>query len=303
MTHSTKQRLAYINGEWTDDPAALTVSVDDIGFLVGATVSDRLRTFAGKVFRLDEHAARFQRSLEIVGIDTQPTVDEMRRAVADFPQRNRDRIDAEDDWSISVFATPGVVSRRKPTLCVHGQHLPFADWSKQYESGLAVRISDVRQVPSNCWPRELKCRSRMHYYLADRDAAAQEAGARAVLLDESGYVIEASTANILLHYGKEGWVTPRQETVLPGISQSMVARLAESLELPWTSRDVSPSELTAADEVMLTSTSSCILPVVRCDGKQVGNGKPGDVFRLLLAAWSEAVGVDIVAQAQRFENR
>ena len=68
-------------------------------------------------------------------------------------------------------------------------------------------------------------------------------------------------------------------------------------------RRLTADELRTADEVMLTSTSICLLPVVQCDGRPIGVGTPGPIFQRLLSAWGEMVGVDVAAQARRFASR
>ncbi len=167
---------AYHNGDWIPN-AELRVGVDDLGFLLGATVTERLRTFRGEVFRLDEHMRRLRRSLEIIGLDADVITNQVAAAVPEFLSRNGERIAVEDDWSIVAFVTPGVAGAGGPTVCVHGYPLPFELWAEQFESGVSVVVSDVRQIPPNSLPPELKCRSRMHFYLADRRAAQQQPGA------------------------------------------------------------------------------------------------------------------------------
>ena len=168
--------VAYTNGHWI--PASeLSIAVDDVGFLLGATVTERLRTFGGQVFRLAEHLQRMRRSLEIVGLDAAAIVDELAQAIPEFVDKNAGQIAADDDWTINAFVTPGVAGSGRPTVCVHGWPLPFHQWAADYDRGISVVVSDVRQVPDNCWPSELKCRSRMHYYLADQQAKAQQPGA------------------------------------------------------------------------------------------------------------------------------
>ena len=168
------------------------------------------------------------------------------------------------------------------------------------ERGLPVVVSVIRQVPDNCWPSELKCRSRMHYYLADRAAAARQPGARAILLDQEGNVAEATSANVLVYRQHEGLSSPPDDHILVGVSLGVVHELAGKLGVPFMRRRLTVEELQKADEVMLASTSVCLLPVVECDGRPVGDGVPGPMFQRLLAAWSEMVGVDIAGQAQRF---
>ena len=67
---------------------------------------------------------------------------------------------------------------------------------------------------------------------------------------------------------------------------------------------INPSlEVATADELFLTSTSTCLLPAVSLDGRTIGSGKPGELFHQLLAAWSELVGLNIAAQADQFFRR
>jgi branched-subunit amino acid aminotransferase/4-amino-4-deoxychorismate lyase len=293
---------AYLNGAWIPR-AQLAINVEDAGFLLGTTVTEKLRTFRGSVFRLDEHLARMRRSLEIVGLDSGAIAGALAAAIPEFVQRHEGQIPAESDWSITAFATPGVGDGSRPTICVHGDPLPFERWAGQLEHGLPVVVSEIRQVPDNCWPSELKCRSRMHYYLADRAAAARQSGARAILLDQDGRVAEATSANVLVYRQHEGLSSPPDDHILVGISLGVVHELAGKLGVPFMRRRLTIEELQKADEVMLASTSVCLLPVVECDGQPIGEGVPGPMFKRLLAAWSKMVGVDIAGQARRFGIR
>jgi branched-chain amino acid aminotransferase len=294
---------AYLNGAWVD-AKELSLPVGDLGFVLGATVVERLRTFNAKPFRVEDHLARLRHSLEVVGWNAGRLTAEVRDAIAAFVDINAEHIAPGDDWSIAAFVTPGMTANAaRPTVCVHGGPLPFAAWAHKFEAGVEVCITDVRQVPGNCWPPELKCRSRMHYYLADQEAARKCPGARAILLDQQGFVGEASTANVVAYVENRGLVTPRLDGVLPGISQQFLFELADELHINRSESDISPEELAAADEVMLTSTSICIQPVVRIGSVAVGDGRPGDVYQRLIATWSQKVGVDVAAQALAFAVR
>jgi branched-subunit amino acid aminotransferase/4-amino-4-deoxychorismate lyase len=293
---------AYLNGEWI--PASeLRIGVDDVGFTLGTTVTERLRTFGGKVFRLDEHLKRLRGSLDIIGLDSSPITKEVGDAIHEFVRRNGSLIDPGDDWSIVAFVTPGSPTIGRPTICVHGYPLPFRSWAAQYETGVPVIISSFRQVPTNCWPAELKCRSRMHYYLADREASTKRPGARAIVLDQDGMIAEATTANVIIYREDEGFLSPPLDHILLGVSLGVVQELAAKLKLPFSMRPLSVDDLRTANEAMIASTSICTLPIVECDGQPIGNGKPGPLYRQLLKAWSELVGVDIAQQARRFTNR
>lgn len=288
-------RMAYLNGRWAPD-TELAIPVRDPGFSMGVTITERLRTFGGRLWRKEAHIERLRRSAQIVGIPN-TVVDEIDAAIGEYLQRHEPLREADDDWAIVAFATPGIDG--EPTRCVHGFPLSFAAWAHQYAEGVAVWLSDHRQTPENCWPTELKCRSRMHYYLADRQAHSHDPAARAILLDQQGHVGEASTANVVLYKEGEGILSPVLTKVLPGVSVGVLRELAETNGTPFIERDLSPDELRAADEVWLTSTSICLLPVVRCDGQPIGTGAPGPQYARMLDLWNQATGVSIADQARQ----
>jgi branched-subunit amino acid aminotransferase/4-amino-4-deoxychorismate lyase len=325
--------LAFLGGRWIA-ASELAVSAVDAGFVLGTTVSEQLRTFGGKLFRLDDHLARLRHSLEIIGgqkgsgvfwpvaCQEAPAVytdkrlptpfllsDELAEVAEQLAAHNHRLLAAGDDLGLSIFVTPGPYPAyappgpAEPTVGLHTYPLPFRLWAEKYRSGQAVVISEVRQISPRCWPPSLKCRSRMHYYLADQQAAAIEPGARAVLLDEEGFVTEASTANVIVFRRGEALISPPREKILHGISLAVTIDLAKGPGIPFTQEDLRPADLLAADEIFLTSTPLCLLPVTRCGGRPIGSGVPGEVFRRLLAAWSELVGLDIAAQAERFATR
>jgi branched-subunit amino acid aminotransferase/4-amino-4-deoxychorismate lyase len=138
----------------------------------------------------------------------------------------------------------------------------------------------------------------MHYYLADQEARRREPGARALLLDQDGYVGEASTANVVIYNEGEGIVSPRMDKVLPGVSVAVLRALAEAEGVPFIERDLTLEEFRAADEAWLSSTSICLLPIVRCDGEPIDAGKPGPMYARMLGAWNRAVGLDLAEQAR-----
>ncbi len=300
--------IAYLNGQLI--PASQAVlPVYDAGFVLGATVTEQLRTFGGEIFRLPEHLARLQHSLKVSGIQPRESLAE----IADISQRlianNRTLIDQDDDLGLSIFITPGPYGPLSdgfsggPTVGLHTYRLPFRLWADAYQRGVSLATTTVQQVPSACWPPELKCRSRMHYFLADQQAAALHSGSRALLLDEHGHVSEASTANVVIWIAREGLISPPRTQVLPGISLQVLIELAGRLGLPFQERQILPGEVEKADEVLLTSTPNCLLPVTQFNGRAIDSGKPGEIFQRLISAWNEMVGLDIPEQAKRFSAR
>ena len=299
--------IAYLQGTLVA-ASDLSVSVRDQGFVLGVTVSERLRTFGGKLFRLVEHLRRLKQSLEIIGLGEAVALPDLAIITEQLVTHNLRLLDPADDLGVCMCVTPGdggLDDEGNPssTVCVYTYPLPFRTCVDEYTHGSQVVVSGVQQVPTNCWPAELKCRSRMHYYLADREAARQIPGARAILLDDEGHVSEASTANVLLYREGEGLISPCLHKILPGISLATVQELAAEQKIDFVNRDVQPNELQTADEVLLCSTSPGVWSVTHVGETPVGDGLPGPVARQLLQAWSERVGIDIPGQARAFAAR
>lgn len=282
---------------------SLSLPVGDAGFVLGATVTEQLRTFRGRLFMADAHRERLRESLQIVGIDPVRPLAEVFAASAEVAARNHAVGPADDDLGLVIFVTPGDQPSQHrgmggtPRTVIHTFPLAFRLWADAYEHGVPLRSVSVKQVPDACWPVQAKVRSRLHYFLADREAHAAEPGARAVVCHLDGRVSETSTANIAIV--RDGTIlTPPAADALAGVSLRCAESLAESLGLPWKTRSLTEADLAAADEILLTSTPNCILPATRFNGRAIGTGRPGTIYQLLLAAWSSLVGLDIAAQAR-----
>ena len=302
------ERWAYWNGEFV--PASrVAVAVTDGGFVQGTTVAEQLRTFRGQLFRLEAHVDRLLHSLSIVEVDGGLSRSQWLDTARELAARNHSLLRPGDDLGLVMFVTPGDYgpmtehAPTRPTVCLHTFPLRFNLWGPLYQSGQPLSTTDVVQVSARCWPRELKCRSRMHYYLADRQARRRDPASRALLVDEDGFVTETTTANVVGFRRDVGLVTPPHEKILPGISLKVLLELAAKLGVSHVERDMTPADLALCDEVFLTATSSCILAVSRVNGKSIGDGTPGPMFARFLSAWSELVGVDIAGQAVEFAAR
>ena len=123
------------------------------------------------------------------------------------------------------------------------------------------------------------------------------------MCDSDGHITETTTANVLAFDPQLGLFGPPRSKVLPGVSLEVLLELAREAGIAYTERDLRPTDVAAASEVLLTSTSLCVVPVVRFNGRPIGSGQPGPIHARLLAAWSRLAGVDIAAQAARFATR
>ena len=299
---------AYLNGQFIPAHEAL-LPVFDAGFVQGTTVAEQLRTFGGELFRLEMHVERLFHSLSIVEVDPGLSRDELARVATELVAANHPLLAAGDDLGLAMFVTPGaypamVAAPSSPaTVCLHTFPLRFDAWADKYEQGESLATTNIEQVSAHCWPPELKCRSRMHYYLADRQARRHYPGSRALLLDARGFVVEATTANVVLYRKDTGLLLPPKEKTIPGISLAVLLEIAEELEIYTLHRELKPADVAAADEVFLTSTSPCMIPVVKFNGRPIGSGRPGAMFAACMSAWNELVCLNIIEQARQFAGR
>ena len=286
----------------------LSISPSDAGFVLGATVTEQLRTIQGKLFCADAHAERLSNSLRDVGITPYETITTIFSAADHVAKHNHQLLtkggkSSDNDLGVIIFITPGLLASQnsglpgKPSVTVHTFPLAFNLWADAYESGTSLRCVTVRQVPKECWSITAKVRSRLHYFLAEQEAFAYEKGSRPLLAHADGRISETSTANIATLHGRT-IVTPPQEDALPGISMEYLKSLSKNAGLQWETHSFTRENVLSADEVFLTSTPWCILAVTKLDGELIGGqNAPGPIFRRLLGAWSANVGLNLSKQA------
>jgi D-alanine transaminase len=100
-----------------------------------------------------------------------------------------------------------------------------------------------------------------------------------VVMFRDGFLTEGSSSNVFVVKNGTILAPPKNNLVLPGITYDVVLELAQANALPYETRPVSEQEVRTADEVWVTSSTKEVLAVTTLDGKAVGSGKPGDVFR------------------------
>ncbi|REJ69605.1 MAG: hypothetical protein DWQ31_03805 [Planctomycetota bacterium] len=302
------QPVAILDGDFVAQEAAL-LPVWDNGFVLGTTLVEQLRSFGGQIGHLEQHLTRLYRSLELVGIQPPLAGEELADLARELVSRNWSLVDPADDLGLSIFITPGDSPSMtdgdvgRPRFCLHTFPLAFCLWADKYETGQKLVVTQTQHIPNECWPAEIKCRSRMNYFLADREARGRVPGARALLLDPDGFVTEASTANVVLYREGEGLVVPPTGHVLPGVSVRTLFEIADELGIATHEQALRPADLLTVDEMLLSSTPFGIVPVSEVDGQAIGATCPGPMFRRLLERFSQRVGLDIAAQARAFSRR
>jgi len=300
--NKTSQHLVFLNGTLVPRDEA-KISVFDSAVMLGDTVTESTRTFAHRLFKLDDHIKRLYRSLKITRINPGMTPDEMTALSLRVLDANRHLLGPGDDcWLVhnisrgqSVAGADPTVQRSPATIIVFTQPMILSDWARFYVEGCHAVTPMSRATPSQALDARIKNRSRMAYTLAEIEVKLVDPQAQSVLLDIHGNIAENKGGNFFVV--SDGVLkTPLTGNALAGISRATVLELAARHGIPVRECDLQPYDAYTADEAFFSSTPYCIMPATRFNGLPVGDGKVGPITKRLLAAWSELVGVDIVDQ-------
>ena len=292
--------IAYLNGEWVPR-SELKVHVDDRGFRVGDTVFDVTRTFNGTSFLLDRHMDRLYRSMKYVRIDIGISIKEMTRLTEEAVEKNLGHLEEAGDFDIWHCITRGpgrwAYEANAPTVIIDVAPIPW-DWFGSDLNGAKGVITKTRSMSSQTVDPKIKHHSRLNFNLAEMEAGDIEDHGWPVLTDASGNLTEGVGYNLFTV--TNGVIrTPNDTSILQGVSRGYVFELAEQLGMQVIEEDLQPYDLYTADEAFFSSTPYCLLPVTAFDKRDIGDGKPGPVFKQLMSAWSERVGMDVVGQSEK----
>ncbi|MGN6133125.1 MAG: aminotransferase class IV [Aureliella sp.] len=295
--------VAFHNGEWKPlDETALTL--DDWGHLQGATLVERMRTVAGRPLDVEGHLQRLRASAEVLRITWPEHL--TASLIEQCADRNRaahrkSKTGALRDFGVVVLLTPGRASSgppgSRPTLILHTTDLHWSGLAHWYQHGQALITASNRNVPGNCWSTHLKTRSRLHYFLADQQAAASGiAHAGAAMCSIDGTLTESSVANILI-VDDQGLVSPPIDSVLHGLSLRRTLRLAGQLGIAARFQPISIESARSARAILLTGSSGCLWPASQLDDQRFPSPTADPTFTALRDAWITDIGLDYVQQA------
>jgi D-alanine transaminase len=272
-------RIAYVNGHYLP-LAAACVNVEDRGYQFSDGVYEVCEVRDGRLIDERRHVERLRRSLSELRIAMPMSDAALGVVLRETIRRNRVR------WGIVYVQVTRGVARRDhafpppgtaPGVVVTARNLDLAAAEKMAAGGVAV-IS----VPDNRWERvDIKSVSLLPNVLAKQ--AAREQGAReAWFVDRQGRVTEGSSSNAWIVTRERQLVTRHVDhAILKGITRSVVLDILKEHGLKLEERAFTLEEAYAAREAFLTSASQIVMPVVRIDGRPVGNGAPGLVATAL----------------------
>ncbi|HTA88747.1 MAG TPA: aminotransferase class IV [Polyangiaceae bacterium] len=283
------QATVMIDGQLTV-PEQAVVSVFDRGFLYGDSVFESLRTYDGRLFLLDAHLARLERSAARVLIELPVPLSQLREEVmtalaAQGSPEAYVRLMLTRGTAQSLGLDPELSGASRRVLMVMPLKPPPPEIYERGIAAITFRAERPSDAPSVA---DAKIGNYLLSVLAMRRAREQGAG-EALLEDAAGNILEGSTSNVFAVFGGKLVTPPETAAILPGITRARVLELARDAQLPLELRAISRAELTRADEVFITSSIRELVPVVKIDGQPVGVGEPGPVARELLRGFRRAV--------------
>ena len=301
----SKQRLVYFNGNFVPDSEA-RISIYDSALMFGDMVFEMTRSFNKEQFKLREHLERLYASIRYIRIPIEMTIDEMEEAVYKTIEINKECFEDYDEHRIMINITRGLIPIYEGKVGTDGgtnviiSNYPLR-WTVQnlahlYETGINLVLVPQRAIPAHLLEPKIKNRSRLHYQMANIQASLFAGRDNwAILLDPDGFIAEGTGDNVFIV--KDGVViTPEGRNILRGISRSCVFDICERLGIECIEKNIDPYDLLNADECFVTATPFCVLPVMRYNGQDIGDGKYGPITKTILNKWGEDVGVDIEKQ-------
>ncbi len=303
-------RIAYLNGDWVPEAEA-TVSVFDLGVLYGQMVFEFTRTYNRRPFRLGHHLERLYNSMQVAVIDCGMTIDAMYDVTMELLERNFPTLAEGDDFGIWHNCSPGALGQYHcmvpqgslPTVALSVWPISATkpqQWIHQI-TGMDAVITPQRSVPSKLIDPKVKNRSRMHYRMAEVQAARIKPGSMAMLIDDDGHITEGTSCNVMIvRDGK--LISPEPRNILRGITRGAIIDLAHAQEIPFVETNLDPFDVYTADEAFFCSTSFAIMPIRTVDDHQISESIPGPVTQRLIDAFSDDAGIDILDQARRLFN-
>jgi len=277
----------FLNGEWlTEDRAR--VSVMDRGFLFGDGVYEVIPVYSRRPFRLEQHLARLQQSLDGIQLANPHRPDEWIALVTQLAG------EAEwEDLSIYIQVTRGPMAVRNhafptqvtPTTVILAEAIHTPPASQREQGIAAVSAADIS------WLRcDLKTTSLLANCLLRQLAVS--AGCVETVLFRDGFLTEGSASSIFVVRDGVLLAPIKNHLMLPGITYDVVLELAAQHGLPHEVRDITEAETRGADELWMCSSTKEVLPIVTLDGRAVGTrvgagGTPGPVFARMYAWYQE----------------
>lgn len=281
-----RELTIYLDGKFVPESEA-KVSVFDHGLLYGDGVFEGIRFYNGRVFRLEQHLDRLWDSARSICLDIPISRAEMTEALLETIRRN----DLREGY-IRQIVTRGVGNLGlNPAQCKRPSVIIIATTIALYpkevcEKGLTVVTCPTRRTAAAALNPAVKSLNYLNNVMARIEANLAGAD-EALMLNEAGNVAECTADNVFIVKGGQIFTPPISAGALRGITRSVVFDIAAEVGLKITETDITRHDVFVADECFLTGTAAELIPVIKADGRMIGNGKPGSITVRMIGRFRE----------------
>ena len=271
--------MVHVGGQLVPRAEA-RVSVFDSAVQGGDAVWEGLRVYDGRIAALDEHLLRLQNSAKALAFADVPSNDDVRNAIFATLEANGMR----DDAHIRLTLTRGekTTSGMNPRFNQSGCTLiVLAEWKAPVYSddGIRVITASTRRNSPSCLDSKIHHNNLLNNILAAIEANVASVDS-AIMLDVYGFISETNDTNLFLVTGGTVF-TPHADSCLPGITRRMILSICAEQSIPAVEKNLSLTELYAADEVFTSGTMGELTPVLEADGRVIGSGAAGPMTKRL----------------------
>lgn len=281
-------RQIYINGKYFA-PEEAKISVYDHGLLYGDGVFEGMRSYGGKVFRLQQHLERLEESARAINLQLPITLEKL----ADDTNATVAKNGILDGYIRLVVTRGAGPLGLDPFKCSDPQVIIIADSitlypDSYYENGLElVTVSTIRNHPAALSPR-IKSLNYLNNILAKMEGL--KAGCiEALMLNHKGEVAECTGDNLFVVKKGRLNTPPIEAGILEGITRNAVLELARDAGIETTETPMTRHDIYVADECFLTGSAAEVIPAVKLDGRLIGDGNVGPITQQLNKAFRELV--------------
>jgi branched-chain amino acid aminotransferase len=283
---AAKELTIYLDGKFVPEADA-KVSVFDHGLLYGDGIFEGIRFYNGRVFRLEEHLERLWDSARSICLEIPMGRGEMTEALLETIRQNGLR-----EGYIRLIVTRGVgnlglnpAQCKRPSIIIIATTIAL--YSKEVcETGLTVVTCATRRTSPAALNPAVKSLNYLNNVMARIEANLAGAD-EALMLNEAGNVAECTADNVFIIKRGNIFTPPIAAGALRGITRSVVFDIAAELGLKITETDITRHDVFVADECFLTGTAAEVIPVVKADGRMIGNGKPGSITTRMIGRFRE----------------
>ena len=283
---ATKESRIYIDGEFFAEADA-KISVFDHGLLYGDGIFEGIRFYNGRVFRLEAHLERLWDSARSICLEIPISMQEMSEALLETIRQN----DLREGY-IRLVVTRGIgnlglnpAQCKRPSVIIIAAQIALYP-EAVYKKGLTVVTCASRRTSPAALNPAVKSLNYLNNVMARIEANLAGAD-EALMLNEAGHVAECTADNVFIIKHGHIFTPPIAAGALRGITRGVVFEIAAELGMKIKETDVTRHDVFVADECFLTGTAAELIPVIKADGRVVGNGKPGPITIRMISRFRE----------------